>query len=66
MKDEVIIYHLRGGKPLSEDHRRKLSLAMKQHYKDHPMTVEHRRKISEGMKRAWVEWKEDWKRQGWI
>ncbi len=62
----VKYYYLRGGKPLREDHRKKISLAMKQHYKDYPMTIEHRRKISEGAKRVWAERKKYWREQGWI
>ena len=47
--EDVIIYYLRDGHH-TEEHRKRISLAMKSHYAANPMTAEHKRKISEGMK----------------
>ena len=62
---DVIMYYLRDGHH-TEQHKQRISLSMKSHYKANPMTAEHKRKISEGMKKVWAYWKQCWAEQGLV
>lgn len=56
---DYVIYYLRGGQPLSPEHRRKISEAMT----GRPKSIAHRRNISIAMKALWKERKENERRR---
>lgn len=53
--EDFVMYYLRGGKPLSDEHRLHLSLALKGKKK----SPEHRAAISKAIKDWWRERKEE-------
>lgn len=63
---DVKVYYLREGKPLSEEHKRRISVAMKSHYRAQPMTLQHKQKIAASMREVWKYWKQCWKDDGLI